>query len=886
MSDLRIKTTAFFRSNGASLLLLALLSLLAVLSIGDFKVLLANMPVDDNPIFYTHYYQNPDQYAGDIRAISAEFKIKSTFENWVPVLLWQWFNISPEVTTWVFTYLQYILFGFAVLYFIRQVTVRNDLAWLGVFFVFAAKPINWNLANYAFDFNMAIPAHLVMPFLVFAIIAVLKDRIIWTIGWLVVSGLTHPTMTAQVVAAVSVYWFLLFVFMEKDWRKWVGRNLLLVIVIAVCVIPPMLNTLGGAHVTTSELMKDLFLNWHAIPTPDKPGLRERLFSLTGYISLTILALHKLKNTPSKYGYFLGGVLGANIILSLALAAGWFLNIPRLVQLLPLRANAFLVLFSVPLVLLYLVDNITQKSFFARWASLALIILYARFEYGAWAGCLLVLLLSDMMNGGFGFYQFRGEVAKKMLYFLKKPWIYIPVSLLLMLLIKPMRIPHPWLPTASYSEYLAVVIMTAILSACLTSRQDLLRAFEAIRRGGLAAAKVFIRWNSPLARFIKHTFIVIGLAAVLYGLLMDYLQLNSTPGFGLVQIILMTAGAVLLAVGFAIPARWIYKCLDPGSHLLKTGLIVIGGGSGLYALVMDYVIKHSSPGLGVMQISLLAIGATLFLLGLLTPVSVINRGVSRLQRVFPQAGNWAQYKERLVFWAEKDLAEWLWIAGLLAAVTVAANIILVQLGLIPSGIDFYRSLLAVFGVGLIMAVVGLLSKLIGRLAPSISIPSLITLVITIGIAVFMSWNTGEQQTRSPYNVALYQAQLWARDNSPDDAVFIAFGVPWRTYSLRRAVDPRWSGSTFYTANQAAKDFDDAYLNFYGLGDLKERVIKGDVSFYDFYPIQKEAYDNLDENGVRRLAQQFGGDYLVRTTDAPTLDFPEVYWNEYFVIYQIQ
>lgn len=886
MADIRIKIYTFFRSNGASLLLLALLSLLAVLSIGDFKVLLANLPVDDNPVFYTHYYQNPDQYAGDIRAISAEFKIRSTFEHWVPVLLWQWLNISPEVTTWFFTYIQYILMGFAVLALIRQVTGRDDLAWLGVFFMFAAKPINWNLANYAFEFNMAIPAHLAMPFLVFAIIAVLKNQMAWTIGWLVVSGLIHPTMTAQVVVVVAIYWFLLFVFVEKDWRKWVGRNLSLFIVAAVCVVPPMLSTQGGAHITTSELMEDLFLNWHAIPTPDKPGLRERLYSLAGFIILMILSLRKLKNTPSVYGYLLGSVFGANVILALALAAGWFFSIPKLVQLLPLRANAFLVLFSLPLVLLYLVDNISQKSFFARWASLALIILYARFEYGAWVGCLLVLLLSDLIKNGFSFCQFCGESAQKVLRVLGRPWVYIPASLLLIFLIKPMRVPYPWLPTASYSEYLVVAILTAFLSICLTDRQDLQQAFEVIRQGGLAAAKVLIRWNSPITHFIKHTLIVVGLAAALYGLLMDYLQSNSTPGFGLVQIILTVGGVILLAIGLFIPARWVHQCFDTGSCLLKTCLIIVGGGGACYALVMGYVVKNSSPGLGVMQISLLAIGTALLLLGLLTPLSIINRSVGRLQRIFPQVGHWPQYKERLIVWAEKDLAEWLWITALIAVLTVMANIILVQLGFIPSGIDLYRSLLAVLGVGLIMAAVSLFSMLIKRLALSISVQSLIVVMITIGIAMFMSWNTGELQTHSPYNVALYQAQLWAQENSPEDAVFIAFGVPWRTYSLRRAVDPRWSGSTFYTANQAAKDFDDAYLNFYGLGDLKERVINGKVSFHDFYPIQNEAYNNLDEDGVRRLAQQFGGDYLVRTVDAPTLDFPEVYWNEYFVIYAIQ
>lgn len=149
-------------------------------------------------------------------------------------------------------------------------------------------------------------------------------------------------------------------------------------------------------------------------------------------------------------------------------------------------------------------------------------------------------------------------------------------------------------------------------------------------------------------------------------------------------------------------------------------------------------------------------------------------------------------------------------------------------------------------------------------------SLLLIVLLFGVATFKAWRAGAE-TRQPLAQALYQAQLWAREQTPETAGFIAFGLgsAWRPVSLRWTIDPQPTGWYLYADGRKTKAFDDAYRDFYGVG------AEGDVA---------AAYRALDEAGIRRLARRFGGDYIVRPVSEP-LNFPEVYRNAGYVIYRL-
>jgi hypothetical protein len=136
-----------------------------------------------------------------------------------------------------------------------------------------------------------------------------------------------------------------------------------------------------------------------------------------------------------------------------------------------------------------------------------------------------------------------------------------------------------------------------------------------------------------------------------------------------------------------------------------------------------------------------------------------------------------------------------------------------------------------------------------------------------------------QGENTWYIGSYQAQVWARDNTPEDAVFITYRLPWRTISMRRSVNPEAFQGYIYSGSRRAKQFDDDYLAFYGLQNDFQRM-----GFSELILTENERYAKLDEGDILRLAHQFGGDYIVRVVNQP-LNFPEVYRNQQFVIYKL-
>jgi hypothetical protein len=136
-----------------------------------------------------------------------------------------------------------------------------------------------------------------------------------------------------------------------------------------------------------------------------------------------------------------------------------------------------------------------------------------------------------------------------------------------------------------------------------------------------------------------------------------------------------------------------------------------------------------------------------------------------------------------------------------------------------------------------------------------------------------------ETTEPRAVALREAQTWTREHTAEDAVFLLHDLPWRAVSLRRVVDARIGYLYNYSGTAATKRYDDEFMRFYGLDPAAHpppEVV---------HPTAEARFRALDDDGVRRLAEQFGGDYVVREARDAKLGLPEVYRNGGFVIYRI-
>lgn len=160
----------------------------------------------------------------------------------------------------------------------------------------------------------------------------------------------------------------------------------------------------------------------------------------------------------------------------------------------------------------------------------------------------------------------------------------------------------------------------------------------------------------------------------------------------------------------------------------------------------------------------------------------------------------------------------------------------------------------------------------------SLLTAICIIILIGFTMIRAWNIGEF-TNEPFAKALCSAQLWARENTPENSNFIT-PLPWRVLSLRRKVSPVYDDSTVYSGSRLSKQHQEKLLEFYGLAEN----VQGKLG-YEIASATRSAYLKLDEEGILRFRRQFGGDYIARRATQLPLKFPEAYKNDQIIIYKL-
>jgi hypothetical protein len=139
---------------------------------------------------------------------------------------------------------------------------------------------------------------------------------------------------------------------------------------------------------------------------------------------------------------------------------------------------------------------------------------------------------------------------------------------------------------------------------------------------------------------------------------------------------------------------------------------------------------------------------------------------------------------------------------------------------------------------------------------------------------------------PRRTAWTETQLWARDHTPADAVFITPPQLWWFY------DPEWrvlsERSTVVTLSELLEiAFDPSYAprwreRFAVLAPGVEGQLRGDA--LENNRLTAEAFYRLSSDDLLRAGQRYGASYLVMEKPN-TRDFPVVYENEGFVVYRL-
>lgn len=163
-----------------------------------------------------------------------------------------------------------------------------------------------------------------------------------------------------------------------------------------------------------------------------------------------------------------------------------------------------------------------------------------------------------------------------------------------------------------------------------------------------------------------------------------------------------------------------------------------------------------------------------------------------------------------------------------------------------------------------------------------------IVFTFALAIRLSmWAPGiyVYARQTPW----VQAQLWARDNTPKDAVFIASPHLWWWYT------PGWRVFSERTTVAELSDlieisFAPEYLPVWQ--PRYEAVVPGALAAYSGnlmanWGIGARAYYGLSDAAIVQAARAYEVDYLVvDTSQSPPRPWPLVYENAQFVIYELR
>lgn len=139
---------------------------------------------------------------------------------------------------------------------------------------------------------------------------------------------------------------------------------------------------------------------------------------------------------------------------------------------------------------------------------------------------------------------------------------------------------------------------------------------------------------------------------------------------------------------------------------------------------------------------------------------------------------------------------------------------------------------------------------------------------------------------PHQTAWYDAQIWARDHTPKNAVFIAqpaewwvYESDWRVYSERSTVV---SYSDLLEASVVLDYIDTWKMRFEKVAPGAIPQFRGNV--IDNLAITTRAFNSLSDPDLLHIGEQFGAQYLVDERNHPH-DFSVLYANERFVIYHL-
>lgn len=352
------------------LLLFALLCLHTAFLIGDQNVRLANTSSDISPVAFTYYLSNPENFATDMVMKTQVPSFLGSMQNWLPFLLFHYFGFPPEMSALFLVYLQNVMLGLAMFHLAMVVSSRREVAWLSVLFLLAFRPDWWNLAVYG-DLNwMPYAGHLAFPFLIYAFSFAIENRTYKTFFFLILGALFHPGLTIYATAMIGAYQLRSLFRQPSLLADFYLKIFLLLAVVALCVIPVKIATLGVEEVPLEKVIPLLMQNGHTIPWANPAcsyclsGFLRSLLFLPLLFVFSWLAMKKAcLNHQASLLWKISLLICVALCLLHPLAVAF--QLATLIRLITFRSTILMIVLSLPFMMTYVIDKFLQGGFGVR-----------------------------------------------------------------------------------------------------------------------------------------------------------------------------------------------------------------------------------------------------------------------------------------------------------------------------------------------------------------------------------------------------------------------------------------------------------------------------------------------------------------------------------------
>jgi len=175
---------------------------------------------------------------------------------------------------------------------------------------------------------------------------------------------------------------------------------------------------------------------------------------------------------------------------------------------------------------------------------------------------------------------------------------------------------------------------------------------------------------------------------------------------------------------------------------------------------------------------------------------------------------------------------------------------------------------------------------GKLSFFISRLLLIASFIGLLIMVYMMniWKPGIHIY--PPHDELYDVEIWARENTPKDAVFITPPNLWWLYNIEwRAISERSTVVTLSDLLEAA--FVPGYIDYWK--PRFESIAPGAINQFNGdiiknFKTASKAFDSLEEEDYLNLSKKYSSQFLV-TNNTRKLNLPIIFMNKKYTVYQL-